>query len=190
MAAPDGSGEPPAVAVPRPPRGSGPLDYVVRPFRRTGRYYARSWRDYLDHHPDELPVARPTLALAAQAFRDEIVLTGFRMFRPVSDTQVFERISREVQAALEFFGQQGYLDEPEGFFPAPPPLTDVTARPVKTRGRSYERIVFDSGYEPVVGEPGRERWMGYSANDREYALLLRHPEPRPWLVCVHGAVMG
>ena len=147
MAAPD-SGEPPAVASHQPPRGAGPLDYFVRPFRRTGRYYARSWRDYLDHQPDELPVARPTLALAAQAFRDEIVLTGFRMFRPLSDTHVFERINREVRAALEFYGQQGYLDKPEEFFATPPPLTDVTVRPVKTRGRSYERMVFDSGYEP------------------------------------------
>jgi len=190
MAAPDSDGEPPAVASERPPRDSGPLDYFVRPFRRTGRYYARSWRDYLDHQPAELPVARPTLALAAQAFRDEIVLTGFRMFRPLSDTDVFDRINGEVRAALQFYGQQGYLDKPEEFFAAPPPLSDVTVRPVKTRGRSYERMVFDSGYEPKIREPGRERWLGYTANNREYALLLRHREPRPWLVCVHGAVMG
>jgi hypothetical protein len=189
MAAPD-SGEPPAVASHQPPRGAGPLDYIVRPFRRTGRYYARSWRDYLDHQPDELPIARPTLALAAQAFRDEIVLTGFRLFRPLSDTHVFERINRGVRAALEFYGQLGCLDKPEEFFTIPPPLTDVTVRPVTVRGRSYERIVFDSGYEPREGEPGRERWLGYTANNREYALLLRHREPRPWLVCVHGAVMG
>jgi len=190
MAAPEGDGEPPAVASQPPPRGSGLLDHFVRPFRRTSRYYARSWRDYLDREGDELPVARPTLALAAQAFRDEIVLTGFRMFRPVSDTHVFERINHEVRSALEFYGQKGYLDKPEEFFATPPPLTDVTVRPVKATGRSYERMVFDSGYEPRVGAPGRERWLGYTANNREYALLLRHPEPRPWLVCVHGAVMG
>jgi hypothetical protein len=35
-----------------------------------------------------------------------------------------------------------------------------------------------------------ERWMGYTANNRECALLLRHPQPRPWLVCVHGTEMG
>ena len=190
MAEPDSDGEPSAVAAQPPPRGPSPLDYFVRPFRRTGRYYARSWRDYLDSQSEELPVARPTLALAAQAFRDEIVLTGFRMFRPPSDVHVFERINREVRAALEFYRQQGYLDNPEEFFMAPPPLTDVTVLPVKTRGRSYERMVFDSGYEPRVGEPGREQWLGYTANKREYALLLRHREPRPWLVCVHGAVMG
>ena len=189
MAAPD-SGEPPAVASDQPPRGDGPLDYIVRPFRRTGRYYARSWRDYFDRQADELPIARPTLALATQAFRDEIVLTAFRVFRPLGDMHVFERINREVRAALEFYSQLGYLDNPEEFFAAPPPLTDVAVRPVRTAGRSYERLVFDSGYEPREGEPGRDRWLGYTANNREYALLLRHREPRPWLVCVHGAVMG
>jgi hypothetical protein len=189
MAAPD-SGEPPAVAPDRPPRGAGPLDYIVRPFRRTGRYYARSWQDYLGNQPDELPVALPTLALAAQAFRDEIVLTAFRVSRPVGGTGVFERINREVRAAIEFYEQQGHLDKPEEFFVAPPPLTDVSVRAVTTRGRAYQRIAFDSGYEPNAGDPGRERWMGYTANNREYALLLRHREPRPWLVCVHGAVMG
>ncbi len=167
-----------------------PLDHFVRPFRRTGRYYARSWLDYLDRSQVELPVARPTLTLAAHAFRDEIVLTGFRMFRPLGDMQAFDRINREVRAAIDFYGQQGLLEKPEEFFAAPPPLTDVTILPVKTRGQSYERMVFDSGYEPKVGEPGRERWLGYTANNREYALLLRHRESRPWLVCVHGAVMG
>jgi pimeloyl-ACP methyl ester carboxylesterase len=49
---------------------------------------------------------------------------------------------------------------------------------------------FDSRYEPHAGEPGRERWLGYTANDRVYALMLRHRDPRPWLVCVHGAQMG
>jgi hypothetical protein len=57
-------------------------------------------------------------------------------------------------------------------------------------GHSYERIFFNSEYEPSVGEPGRDRWVSYTATEREYALLLRHPEPRPWLVCIHGAEMG
>ena len=35
-----------------------------------------------------------------------------------------------------------------------------------------------------------QRCMSYTANNREYALLLRHPQPRPWLVCVHGTEMG
>ena len=172
------------------PRNAGPLREVVRPFTRTGGFYARSWGDYLDRQPNELPVARPTLALATHAFRDEIVLLGMRLLLPVSsDPDAVARVEHEVVAALEMYGQAGWLDKPEGFFAAPPPLTDVTVKTVTTRGR-HERISFDSGYEPLPGEPGRERWLGYTANNREYALMLRHHEPRPWLVCVHGAAMG
>ena len=168
----------------------GPLGDIIRPLRRTGRYYARSWREYLDRQPGGLPVARPTIALAAHAFRDEVVLLGLRAHRPLSDPQAFERINRELVAAVELYEREGWLDNPEGFFAAPPPLTDVTVRPVKGRRHSYERIFFESGYAPHPGEPGRERWLGYTANDHEYALMLRHDEPRPWLVCVHGTEMG
>ena len=179
----------PAVAD-RRRSGPGPLSHALRPFTRTGGFYARSWGAYLDREPDELPVARPTLALATHAFRDEIVLAGFRLQRSAPGARTLERVNREVTDALEFYGRKGWLDQPEGFFAPPPPLTDVTVKRVNSMGRTYQRIFFDSDYEPHVGEPGRERWLGYTANNREYALMLRHREPRPWLVCVHGAVMG
>jgi hypothetical protein len=170
--------------------GANPLSQVLGPFTRTGGFYARSWATYLDREPGELPVARPTIALAAQAFLDEIVLTGFRLLRSAPDATRLEWITREVIAALEFYGQRGWLDKPERFFAAPPALTDVTVRTVNNMGRTYERMFFDSGYEPHAGEPGRERWLSYTGNNREYGLMLRHRGPRPWLVCVHGAEMG
>lgn len=117
-------------------------------------------------------------------------MLGLRARRPLSDPAVFERINAEVEEALEFYGRRGWLDDPRAFFTAPKPLTNVTVRQVVSRGHSYERIVFDSGYRPHKGEAGAERWLSYAANNREYALMLRHPEPRPWLVCVHGAEMG
>lgn len=160
------------------------------PFMHTGLYVAQSWRDYLGQQPDKLPIARPTIALAAQAFRDEIVLLGLKARRPVSNHRVFERISQEVAAGLEFYGNRGWLEKPSGFFAQPPPLTEVAVRKVKDRRRSFYRIFFDSGFTPHPGEPGSQRWLSYTANNREYALLLRHPEPRPWLVCVHGTEMG
>jgi hypothetical protein len=172
-------------------RGSaGPLWQVLGPFTRTGGFYARSWADYLDRQPGELPVARPTLALAAQAFSDEIVLLGFRFLRSAPDATRVERINQEVIAALEFYGQKGWLGKPEAFVAAPPPLSDVAVRPVTSLGRTYERMFFDSEYEPCAGDPGRERWLSYTSNNRAYGLMLRHREPRPWLVCVHGAEMG
>lgn len=190
MAAAHDEDDVPAAAPRTFSRGPGALDHVVRPLRRTGRFYARTWQGYLGEHRDELPVARPTVALALQALRDEIVLSGFRVIRPLGDVEVFERVSREVHEALEFFGTRGLLEEPGQFFETPPPLEEVTLRPVHTRGRSYARLVYSSGFAPRVGEPGRDRWLGYTANRREYALVLRHQGPRPWLVCVHGALMG
>jgi pimeloyl-ACP methyl ester carboxylesterase len=166
------------------------LGSAVQPFMHTGRYVAQSWREYFGQEPGALPIARPTLALAAQAFRDEVVLMGLRARRPVSRPEEFARITDEVLAGLKFYGDRGWLDNPKGFFAAPPPLSDVTVRKVKGRRPTLYRISYDSGYLPRRGEPGAQRWAGYAANNREYALLLRHPRPRPWLVCVHGTEMG
>ncbi|EUA10677.1 hypothetical protein I546_3462 [Mycobacterium kansasii 732] len=170
--------------------GANPLRQVLGPITRTSGFYARSWGTYLDRRPDEMPVARPTITLAAQAFRDEILLTGFGMLRSTPAAPTRERIDREVLAGLDFYGHRGWLDHPEGFFAAPPALADVAVKRVDRMGRSYQRLSFDSGYEPHPGEPGRDRWLSYSGNNREYALMLRHRRPRPWLVCVHGAEMG
>ena len=168
-------------------RLAGPWD-VVTPFVAARQYLASPPGP--DHHVHELAVARPTIAIARQVFHDELVLLGYRMFLPLGDGHTVGRIDREVRAALEFYGEQGWLDRPEGFFAAPPPPTDVTVAPLTIRGQPLHRIIFDSQYEPSPGEPGRDRWLGYTANTREHALLLRHREPRPWVVCVHGALMG
>ncbi|WP_448508322.1 alpha/beta hydrolase family protein [Mycolicibacterium thermoresistibile] len=162
----------------------------MRPFRRTGRYYGGLWRDYLGGKSRELPLTLPTPALAVEAFRDEVVLLGLKGRRPVSDVRGFERITGEVREALDYYGARGYFDDPEQFFTAPPPLTEVTVLPREGRRRNHDRIRWDSGYAPRPDEPGSDRWAGYTANDRCYALLMRHREPRPWLVCIHGTEMG
>ncbi|WP_082690310.1 hypothetical protein [Mycobacterium sp. M26] len=168
----------------RAPRLAGPRD-VTTPFRQAREFL----RQPAEHH-DELPLARPTLAVARQVFNDELVILGMRLFTPVGDAQTPQRIDREVDEALQFYGDKGWLDNPEGFFETPPPLTDVAIQPVTVRRTPMQKILFDSSYEPREGEPGRQRWLDYTANRREHALLLRHPDPRPWVVCVHGALMG
>lgn len=172
------------------PGGTNPLANIVAPFAKAGGYYARSWGAYLDGGRGELPVARPTLSLATHALRDEIVLVGLRMRRPLSDAKVYERINTEVDQALALYGKKGWLKKPAGFFAAPPAPTDVSIRSFTNRNRTHQRMSFESGYRPYDGEPGRDRWLSYSGNHREYALMLRHPEPRPWLVCIHGTEMG
>ncbi|TGD89820.1 hypothetical protein BayCH28_04315 [Mycolicibacterium sp. CH28] len=187
---PDSNGVPAPVAEPKKPGPPNALATIVGPFTKAGGYYARSWGAYLDGGRAELPVARPTLSLATHALRDEIVLVGLRWRRPLSSTAVYEQINAEVARAMDFYGKHGWLDDPAGFFAAPPTPTDVAIRSFISRGRSHERLSFDSAYRPYEGEPGRERWLSYGGNRREYALMLRHREPRPWLVCVHGTEMG
>ena len=172
------------------PQSKGPLASIVGPFSKAGGYYARSWGAYLGGGRNELPVARPTLALATHALRDELVLVGLLWKRPLSDPAAYDEINREVQAAIDLYGRRGWMKKPAGFFPAPPVPTDVSIRSFTTRNRTHERISFESGYTPHPGEPGADRWMSYTGNTREHALMLRHPEPRPWLVCVHGTEMG
>ncbi|MEO5853024.1 MAG: hypothetical protein ABIQ15_10975, partial [Nocardioides sp.] len=152
------------------------------PVTRTGSYYARAWRRYLAGHTGgDIPLARPTLALAGQALRDEIVLAGFRLTRPVSDGRAFARIENEVRDAVEFYNQAGWPDAPESFHPKPPSLRRVDVRPARAARISYEHLSFTSGYKPHPGEPGRSRWLGYSANARAHAWMLRHDTARPWI---------
>ncbi|MFM8599626.1 MAG: alpha/beta hydrolase family protein [Mycobacterium sp.] len=175
---------------------TSPLGRVVGPFTRAGSYYARSWGAYLGGKQGGkqggLPLARPTLSLATHALRDEIVLVGLLWRRPLSDPAAYDQINREIGEAVDFYGRQGWLERPEDFFPAPPAPTDVAVRSFrgKRADRGHERITFESGYAPHPDEPGAQRWMDYTGNRREYAMVLRHPEPRPWLVCVHGTEMG
>ena len=180
----------PKSSTPRRLPGAEVVQTALRPLTGTGRYYAGAWQRYLRDSDTELPLARPTVALLGHALRDEIVLSGLRTRRPVSSPEAFERIDREVAAALKFYGDKGWLDQPEGFFAPPPQLNNIKVNQVKTLRRSYQRFTFDSGYAPADGDPGRERWLSYAANGKVYGLMLRHLEHRPWLVCVHGAEMG
>jgi hypothetical protein len=176
------------------PAARNPVANIVGPLTgsvaKAGGYYARSWGAYLGGARSDLPTARPTLSLATHALRDELVLVGLLWRRPLSDPAAYEQINREVVEAVEFYGNRGWLDKPQDFFTAPPTPTEVSIRSFTSRNRTHERITFDSGYAPHPGEPGAERWMSYTANNRDYALMLRHPEPRPWMVCVHGTEMG
>jgi len=195
--------------VSEPPRPGrlGPLPDILGPvtgsFVKAGGYYARSWSAYLGGVPDQLPVARPTLSLASHALRDELVLAGLLWRRPLSDPAAYDEINREVQEAIALYGQRGWLEKPQDFFSQPTTPTHLSIRSfTRANGlgsRTHERMTFDSGYEPHYGDPGAERWMSYTGNHREYALMLRHrddnpdvggAEPRPWLVCIHGTEMG
>ena len=195
------TGEPDVDAAQRP-SFLDPLSrwrHLVTPFPRAGLFYLRSWGNWMQHlndlrqgddGSDGVPAVFPSLVLTGHAFADEAIIAAFRVIKPPSPASALVRAEAEAQAALESYGDRGFLADPASFYPTPPPIERVTTRWDIARKLRYERMSFESLYEPFAGEPGGTRWQSYAANRRARAWVLRHNEPRPWLVCVHGTSMG
>ena len=83
MAAPENSNG-------RARRLARPAD-VTTPFVRAREFMNQPVPENIDQRPDELPLARPTLAVARQVFHDELVLLGFRLFLPVGGAGALDR---------------------------------------------------------------------------------------------------
>lgn len=137
------------------------------------------------------PVPDLSPALLANVAMDEALLLfamGPNRFPRRAD---YERVKSELADALALFEERGWLDDPASYHLDPPPLERPQIQTGWAAGRSYERLWWDSGYEPHLDEPGRERWLDYATNHTAGAWVLRHDDgPRPWLVCVHGFGMG
>jgi len=145
----------------------------------------------LEPHPEEVPPLEPSLKLSGQIALDEAILSTMQVGvrRPGGDD--LARISLEIEAARERFASEGWLEKPESYHLAPPPLDDPRLDSAAIGRRLYEHMRFESGYEPHEDEPGRGRWLGYGANRQAHAWVLRHRgEERPWMVCIHGYQMG
>ena len=63
----------------------------------------------------------------------------------------------------------------------------MAVQPAKLNGAAFERISFDSGYEPDPRLPGRDRWLAHERNRRARAWVVRSApsDPRPWVVHLH-----
>ncbi len=164
---------------------------VSAPLRVPAAWYVRAWfRRLRPRAEGEVPPTPPSLALALQAALDETVLTVVRLTHRLPPPDEIERVEREATDAVAMFRARGWLDDPAGYHVHPPPLTDVTLRKARTGAIRYTVMSFESEYAPHPDEPGRERWLEDRANRTAYVWMLRHEEPRPWLLCVHGAAMG
>ncbi len=142
-------------------------------------------------HVAEVPEPIPSLKLAAKVAFDEALLSTVQITTPVPSGDAAHLVAREVLAAREMFDTRGWLEKPASYHVAPPALESVTLRPRTMRGRAFEHLSFESGYEPHPDEPGRERWLSYRANRTAHAWVVRHQDTsRPWLVCIHGYQMG
>ena len=102
------------------------------------------------------------------------------------------RVGAELAEASELYDRRGWLAEPAAYHRSPPALSDGEVRIERgwATGLSYERVLFDSGFDPLPGEPGGDRWRSYQQNRQACATVLRHAGDAPWVVAVHGFCMG
>ncbi|HVN37295.1 MAG TPA: hypothetical protein VMW19_03860 [Myxococcota bacterium] len=154
-------------------------------------FVAAGWHTLrLEPHPADVPRPEPSLALAAEIACDEAILSTLQIGVGIPAGDELARIRGEIEEARARFAAAGWLEKPGGYHETPPPLSDVQISGARVRGIEYERLRFESGYEPRAGEPGRDRWLDYRANRTAHAWVVRRNPQRPWLVCIHGYQMG
>jgi predicted esterase YcpF (UPF0227 family) len=171
----------------------GPLAAVVLLVVSVTSFVATGYLT-IDHEPapEEVPETRLNARLAARAAGDEVSMAGIVFTTwPLSVGRRAARIGAELDDALRFFAHNGWLEDPASYHQAPPPPEEFRSETRHYKGRKFEHLSFESGYEPWPGEPGRDRWLSYEANRTAHAWVLQHTgEPRPWLVALHGIRMG
>jgi hypothetical protein len=103
--------------------------------------------------PSEIPAAPRSLPFTAAAMVDEMAIAWMRIGRLNPKPDEIERIVAETRTAEQLFLSEGWLDDPSSFHAQPPSPTDVTIRRAARRGVEYERISFDSEFDPDPESP-------------------------------------
>jgi dienelactone hydrolase len=131
------------------------------------------------------------LELALKVGVDQLALASMIATRPGRFTPDIARAVREAREAHDLYERSGWIEKPEAYHREPPALENPAITWRRSLGLAFEHVSFESGYEPHLAEPGRERWLDYLPNRQAHAWVMRssHAE-RPWLVCIHGYGMG
>lgn len=126
----------------------------------------------------------------SQGLIDTAVLAAFRLRRTRRSDEELRLINDKALTALQLYADAGWLSDPKQAH-APQTLPrDAHLENATFRGLAYEHLTFSSAYTPFPADPDADRWCSFVPNRTVHAWVLRHPEPRPWLVSVHGATMG
>ena len=137
---------------------------------------------------DGVPVPAPSFGLGVAAAADALLAAPIPLLSSLGSSEHYAAASAELEAAVRYYGDAGWLDAPQLRHQRPNAPRDVQ---IEALSPGMEVARFDSGWRPEAGEPGGERWRTFLANERVPVRLLRHPGgPRPWLVAVHGQGMG
>jgi len=166
------------------------------PAQQLGALFGEAW-DALRHRSRyrDVPALDFSLSLIAEAFLDRTftLSTSAMVGLPLPET--VRRMVDDAAEAYRLFEANGWLADPAAYHATPPSLREPQVREERAwagaRRQRFARLVFESGYAPHPGEPGRERWLDHPSNGTAHAYVLEHAgAPRPWLVCVHGFGMG
>jgi hypothetical protein len=169
-----------------------PITELIMAGPRTANFLVRAmsrhWRSDNQRYP-EIPTRMMTFGTAASVLIDELMLAFMATTRLDSDDAELDRIARETKGAIALLETAGIFSDPTRLHPEPgPPRVNVHAS--SYRGIRYDDVSFESDYEPVIELPGTRRWLSISSNQIAHSYVLRHREPRPWLVNLHGFGMG
>lgn len=128
----------------------------------------------------------------SQTLLDDAIGAVFALQRTRRSDDYLRNIREDMLEGIELYERLGWLDDPSlaHVDPKAPRANTVRIEPVHGRWGSHELVSFPSAYVPHPDDPSAERWQALEENRRVYAFMLRHPEPRPWVVNVHGAGMG
>jgi dienelactone hydrolase len=153
-----------------------------------GARLAERWSQ-APHHG--VPDAEAGWVNRTAAALDEVFFATEIAMAPLISPGERTRLRDELGQTIDFYSARGWFDDPNSYH-IPPPAAEVSRfDEVRFGWLPYRHMRFESGYEPHVGQPGRERWQSYTANRTSHAWLLKHPgPPRPWLVCIPGYRMG
>ncbi|MBY0400839.1 hypothetical protein K2X89_11120, partial [Myxococcota bacterium] len=169
----------------------------------------------LEPRHTDVPEPEPSLALSAKVALDDVLL-GYELAirgRMFTGGDV-DRVVDELDRCHALFARQGFLERPDTYHVAPPPLVSPAIETRRIAGHAVEILRFESGYAPREDEPGRARWLAQAGCRDGFAYVLRgegsprsgealrggdgsrEAEPssrgpgRPWLVCTNGYRMG
>ena len=178
-----------ALRLARDPRTMGVLGAAPR----VGAFLARSRRRSATAQLDDSVVpVRPSLALALQAYVDEVLIAAFHHPELVPKDDEYAPAAADVDNARNLFSARGWLAHPASYHRDPDPPEDVRAWHRRAHGLGYDHATFSSDFDIDPTEPGGTRWLSHEANRTVHAWVSRAPDQRhrSWLVCVHGFGMG
>lgn len=161
------------------------------PIPRTLLYMAPgvAWRRRQHQVESGVPVRRTTPRMLAEIAADEVARAVFHFTGERWAADNLPRIHTEVEGAHELFLRRGWIEDPRSYH-STPDVPEVREHRVRSQVRRWSVATFPSAWEPDRDEPGHDRWVGYIPNREARSYILRHPDPRPWVVCIHGMRMG